>query len=256
MSAKKWANLLPDVIAYALAAALVLAWLFMAPSYYISDKGRNPKIHSNQKQKIWINLFNGTHTTDWLLVAVGSLQVGLLFWQSRIYSLQASLQKTQHIALHRARLIVREVERRDSSSTGDVFISFHVVNVGGSEARPVKSTYEAAIRSKRRGPFSIFPLTIPDLSPPTYENFLSSATMETQEERVFTERAGVTAHELSIIEGRNHTGIATDEIWVFHGSIYYADLNRTIYRTSFWREYNFESRRFVATDNTDYEHAH
>ena len=53
----------------------------------------------------------------------------------------------------------------------------------------------------------------------------------------------------------NATLEQSDDIWVFHGNIYYADLNGTVYRTSFWREYNFETRRFVATDNTEYENA-
>ena len=245
------------------AAILVAALLILGPlswpliHHVWQPEAQNQADGGQPYQRIQTIVAGFSALVSFLTLGAILFQASIARGQAEISRQQTDIQRAQHVALNRPRLIVREVERRDSRAGGRIFVSFHVVNIGGGDARPSASVRRNHILSKRRGPFSIFPVPIngPNGSL-VMENFLGSDTLSTQEERVFDDNAGATEIELGQIEARWTMGQNTDDIWVFHGTIYYADLNGAVYRTSFWREYNFETRRFVATDNTEYEHSY
>jgi hypothetical protein len=95
VSLNKWLAGLHSAAAYVLAAALVLLWLFMAPTYIVN---RTDQFETNEGKRTQLNvgtLVAGAHITDWLLVIVGSLQVALMFWQAKIYRGQRNLMEGQ-----------------------------------------------------------------------------------------------------------------------------------------------------------------
>ncbi len=162
----------------------------------------------------------------------------------------------QQIAALRPKLIVRWAEGIIRSPEGKPFVAFHVENVGGSDARPIISAYSADIFSSKNLPPPTVITNVDDFSPPNVSGFLEKKTIRPQEGRAVGKFAGSikTAGELTALQEQWNVDPTIDRHWILHGIIVYEDIHGTRYRTNFWREFNFDARRFVAITDPEYEY--
>jgi hypothetical protein len=237
----------------------VLIWGPFIKAIITPQENAYPKSNPNQtasnqhSDTYWPTVIQAV-TATMMLGLVGG-QIYIAARQNGIANRQTAIQKAQHIALNRPRIIVREVQKwtNKHDTEGRACIHFCVVNIGASEATPISSIYRSDILSEKRSPFTLYPKTLESGFP---ENFLGRDAIGPQHVSAFTVPSDAKERDLMTVEARWIKGEKTDDIWVFHGLIVYADGNGTTYRTSFWHVYNFTTRRFVPTEDTDYEHAH
>jgi len=162
--------------------------------------------------------------------------------QHKIMEKQTVIIERQTIASHRPKIIVRNVLLMNDVGGDKIFVNFEIVNIGGSDATFYRSGVEIVKMAKTRRGRYVFVGN---------KDFLDGDILSPGES------IGYSQPFIALQMSLANLGIrlfVDDEILVLRGMIAYNDDNHTMRRTGFWREYDFDAKRFRPSDDTDYEY--
>jgi hypothetical protein len=158
---------------------------------------------------------------------------------------QLDLMREDFISTHRPKLIIRGPQLMNASEDDLTRIHFEIVNIGASDATTHRSGVEASNVPRRpKRPYVI----VGD------EDFLGGEIISPGESTSHVYTCPVSRLALAAIQTRTLRNPPPDDIFVLRGIIAYNDGNGIMRRTGFWREYDFDARRFRPSDDPDYEY--
>lgn len=184
-----------------------------------------------------------------LLVAVGSVQIGLFFWQLLLMrkavkdgTIVAETARKEFIATHRPKIIVRRFFHQDLGGDEDsVDIGCEIVNIGESLATVVWWS----LRMWRHPSSQPLPG-----NPPYAERIAQSIPIDNGMLVPLPSLRAAGFHFES--GGEEESG--EEGSWLILGYVEYEDINEKLRRTAFLRRYNPQSNSFVIVPHADYEY--
>jgi hypothetical protein len=159
---------------------------------------------------------------------------------------QADLARSEFIATHRPKLVVRELYMPPSTIMQNAMVRYVIANVGSGSAEIVES--HVMIQRIDRND------VLRPLESIKGENSIGSASIEAVTHIVRTQDSMVTHQSLIVQHMRVGRGQDVPELF-FRGFIIYADKNGLKRRTAFCRQYDFGAHRFRIVDDPDHEYA-
>ena len=202
----------------------------------------------------FLQTYNGA-VTAFATGVIAAFTIALVFVsrrQAKLTRAAVAISNKDFISTHRPRLIVREVQRLQSTIQRNIELRFVVANIGGSDAEIVESHKE--VQDIRDG-------MLRPLQPTEGANPIGRRTI-IPGSHIFDECGStVSVHSLAVsrmIDARRLPRGANpneNRAVCFRGFVIYTDKNGIRLRTGFCRVYDAEAERFYPLDDPDYEYA-